>query len=315
MGVYDKIFDPPLVPESDAREHVADRASNLAYVYDDDLVLAVNVALATGRPLLLRGRPGTGKSSLARNVALHLRRRFYPHTISSRTQARDLLWTVDDVARLSDATSRDKEAGERSQYVVPGVLWWAFDPDSAARRGLPGVADADRLTDPNEGAAGEAAVVLLDEIDKADPDVPNDLLEPLGLYRFHDERGEFVTASQRVPLVVLTTNEERDLPKAFLRRCVVHLLSLPTRRRLREIATVHLGATGDGLYDDVALALAAQGSAPDAPVGEDEQIDVSIAEYLDAVAAIRKLRIARHDQEWTDVLAATTAKPTMVDFR
>ena len=105
MSDYTKIFDPPLVPEPSARQHVADRADVRAYVYDENLVLAVNVALVTGRPLLLRGRPGTGKSSVARNIAWHLKSRFYPTTVSSRTQARDLLWTVDDVARLVEETA------------------------------------------------------------------------------------------------------------------------------------------------------------------------------------------------------------------
>jgi hypothetical protein len=112
---------------------------------------------------------------VARNIAWHLKRRFYPTTISSRTQARDLLWTVDDVARLSDATS--KGARDRESYVVPGVLWWAFQPETAATRGLDeaGTEPTEKLTDPNEGKSRAAsAVVLLDEIDTADPDVPND---------------------------------------------------------------------------------------------------------------------------------------------
>ena len=350
MSGYEKIFDPPLVPKPVPAEHLADRAAASAYVYDENLVLAVNVALATRRPLLLRGRPGTGKSSLARNVAMLLGRRFYPRTISSRTQARDLLWTVDDVARLSDATSPDG-AGDRASYVRPGVLWWAFSPETAAWRGigigsasddlLPGPGPDDvpgqvsgpglgaapgRLPDPNEGVAEAAeAVVLLDEIDKADPDVPNDLLEPLGLYRFRTENGDLVEAGH-APLVVLTTNEERDLPKAFLRRCVVHVLPLPTRRRLREIALVQLGPPVDSLYDDIVRALAPAGPAAGAAAGpagvggvdgvaDDEHVDVSIAEFLDAVAAARRLGVRPGHPRWPDLLAATTSKPATVDLR
>jgi MoxR-like ATPase len=301
--MYEKLFDPPLVPAPVPGEHLADRAAAAAYVYDDDLVLAVNVALATRRPLLLRGRPGTGKSSLARNVALHLRRRFYPHTVSSRTQARDLLWTVDDVARLSDATTTG--ARERSAYVAPGVLWWAFAPASAAARTAG--------PDPNQGVPGaDEAVVLLDEIDKADPDVPNDLLEPLGVYRFRAETGELVEATD-APLVVLTTNEERDLPRAFLRRCVVQVLPSPTRTRLRQIAQVQLGAhpgPGDVVHDVDAIVdvLAAASSSG-------EHIDVSIAEFLDLVTAARSLGIRPGHPAWPDLLAATTTKPALVDLR
>ena len=299
---YQKVFDPPLRPTvavAAPAAPMADRGADFGYVYDEELVLAVNVALATGRPLLLRGRPGTGKSSLARDVALHLGWRFYPRTISSRTQARDLLWTVDDVARLSDATGGGS-ARERSAYLRPGVLWWAFDPASALRF---------VAADPNENPAGVGgAVVLLDEVDKADPDVPNDLLEPLGLYRFRAEDGAVVAAGQ-APLVVLTTNEERELPRAFLRRCVVHVLPQPTRQRLRDIAEVRLGAAGDGLYEEVVSALAGAG-------GDDgEHVEVSIAEFLDAVGAARELGIRPGHPHWPAVLAATTTKPPSVDLR
>jgi MoxR-like ATPase len=309
VNEYLRIFDPPLVPAQApaGAVQVADRSAHGGYVYDEDLVLAVNVALATGRPLLLRGRPGTGKSSVARDVAGHLRRRFYPRTISSRTQARDLLWTVDDVARLSDATSPEG-AGSRDEYVEPGVLWWAFEPATAATRGITG--GPPELVDPNDGEPwADAAVVLLDEIDKADPDVPNDLLEPLGLYQFRTEHGTVVEAGAHPPLVILTTNEERDLPKAFLRRCVVHVLPRPTRRRLRDIAGVRLGPDGDGLYEEVVRALAGETASGD------EQVDVSIAEFLDAVAAARVLGIRPDHPRWHAVLAATTDKPATIDLR
>ncbi len=320
MTAYRKIFDPPLVPPAATAPAppMADRGDDLAYVYHEDLVLAVNVAMATGRPLLLRGRPGTGKSSLARDVALHLGRRFYPRTISSRTQARDLLWTVDDVARLSDATGGGG-ARERAEYMLPGVLWWAFHPASAAWRGLPPAGDP--LPDPNENpsaASATGAVVLLDEIDKADPDVPNDLLEPLGLYRFRTEQGTVIEAErspEHAPLVVLTTNEERELPKAFLRRCVVHVLPWPTRRRLRDIAAVRLGPSPDGLYEKVVQALAGPPPADPAITPDDELVDVSIAEFLDAVAAARELDIPPDHPRWPAVLAATTAKPSAIDLR
>ncbi|MEV7022727.1 MoxR family ATPase [Kitasatospora sp. NPDC093558] len=329
---YRRVFDPPMQPPAPAAgepagerigARVGDRTMDQVYVYDTDIVLAVNVALATGRPLLVRGLPGTGKSSLAPNVARHLGRRFYRTTISSRTRARDLLWTVDEVARLSDAATG--HAGPRPHYVVPGVLWWAFEPDSARRRGLgptdgtgqrqdgSGPGAPAELPDPNEGTPGAAeAVVLLDEIDKADPDVPNDLLEPLGSYCFSREDGPLVEATT-APLVVLTTNEERDLPKAFLRRCVVHELKQPTPERLDDIAHAHFPdrrADDAGLFADVLLSMPGIGDGGPAP---GQELPVSIAEYLDAIAASIGTGIRPGDELWGRVVAAITQKHSGLD--
>ncbi|WP_410628062.1 AAA family ATPase [Amycolatopsis sp. cmx-8-4] len=293
MSDYMKIFDPPLVPEPAPLEPLADRSAVESYVYEEGLVLAVNVALATRRPLLVRGRPGTGKSSLARNVAMHLRWRFYPRTVSSRTRAQDLLWEVDEVARLSDASAH--QARPRREYLIPGVLWWAYSPVTAAEH---------RRVDPNEGAEDENAVVLLDEIDKAEPDVPNDLLEPLGLYRFRTDEGDLVEAAS-APLVVLTTNEERDLPKAFLRRCVVYSLPMPTHTRLRQIAAVRFGPDAV-LYRQVTDVFGPETGGP---------ADVSVAEYLDAVAAARKLGVRPGHPLWEAVLESTTSKQPALELR
>jgi MoxR-like ATPase len=304
---YTPIFNPALPPHAalpapEAGSQIADRAEAGSYVFDADLILAVNVALATGRPLLLRGRPGTGKSSLAASVAHFMARRFYAMTITSRTQARDLLWTLDDVARLSDATAGRRKARDRERYLEPGPLWWAFAPESAHRRGLPSgmLAEVGPAVDTNLGVPGARdAVVLLDEIDKADPDVPNDLLEPLGWYQFRTERGEQVTA-ESAPLVVITTNEERELPKAFLRRCVTHRLPMPTTDRLVEIATSRFGPDST-LYLQIAQVLPTIGTA------EGTAINVSIAEYLDVVRASRRLKTRPGEPGWQNIVAATVA--------
>jgi MoxR-like ATPase len=315
MTGYTKIFDPPLRPPSHPHRHVADRADTGSYVYDEALVLAVNVALATKRPLLIRGRPGTGKTSVARDVARHLRWRYYTRTISSRTQARDLLWSYDDVARLSAAGSGS--AKSRENYVVPGVLWWAFSPATALAAVLAGAEPGSRA-DPAEYPAGPPpigstpAVVLLDELDKADPDVPNDLLEPLGVFRFDGPRTP--VDADPVPLTIITTNEERELPRAFLRRCVVHVLRSPTPQRLRDIATVKFGQQDSALYEQLIQSfppiLADQGHGPLEPT-----VDVSIAEFLDAAAAARELGIRPGHPMWAQVLQATTSKPATLDLR
>ncbi len=222
-----------------------DRRDGMIYDCSDELHLAVEVALATGRPLLLRGEPGTGKSSLAPYVARNLNWRYYEFVVTSTTRAEHLLWTFDSLQRLADAQVRgenNRELYERD-YVEPGVLWWVFNYESAVRRGAPKNAPPKTLAkEPNKalnkGRTKGYAVVLIDEIDKADPDVPNGLLVPLGSTRFKiAETGDEVSRVQyevnetmRNPsrlLLAITTNEERQLPPAFVRRCVVHKIKPP----------------------------------------------------------------------------------------
>ncbi len=287
------------------------------YEYDDGIVLAVNVALAAGRPLLVRGEPGTGKSSLARSVAHHLGWPLYPVTVSSRSTARDLLWSFDTVARLADAQAGASQIRPRSAYLTPGVLWWAFDRNSALRRGLSQTefAAQDKVsaaTDPAAAARSPdlhptaRAVVLIDEIDKADPDVPNDLLLPLGSFQFALEDGSLVAAAAP-PLVIITTNEERDLPKAFLRRCVVLSLTEPDAARLRRIAALHFPELPDATvmplitaYHEIRQARIAQGDV--AP---------SVAEFLDAVAACSRLASSPTSVEWPQLADLLLAKPAL----
>lgn len=211
------------------------------YVYTDPVVLAVNVALATGRPLLVSGPPGSGKSTLARGIARVKEWRYLQQVVTSRTQADDLLAGFDALRRLNDAQIPGRELLSDAAYVEPGLLWWAFDSGSARRRGAPAEGPpVPPAADPSEGE-GADAVVLLDEIDKADPDVPNDLLEALDRGSFRTRyRAEPVRAQGQV-LVVLTTNGERDLPPAFLRRCAFLALTPPDAAGLAQVARVHFG--------------------------------------------------------------------------
>src|SRR4051812_41935089 len=207
-----------------------DRRDGRLYLLPDELRLAVEVALTTGRPLLLRGAPGSGKSSLAPFVARNLDYRYYEQTVTAASRAQDLLWRFDAVRRLADAQVRAAESPELrdEDYVEPGVLWWAFDRESARRRGIqeergaPKLAPVEPNADVNGDRRDDSAVVLVDEIDKADPDLPNGLLEPLSAMRFvvHETGAPIArpagdqAALSRL-LVVITTNEERDLPQAF----------------------------------------------------------------------------------------------------
>ncbi|MFI9827556.1 AAA family ATPase [Streptomyces sp. NPDC051913] len=305
----------PVTPPRDA----PDRRDGLGYVSHKRIELAVDVALATGRPLLLRGEPGSGKSSLAAHIALTKGWRYYEQVVTSRTQGRDLLWTYDHVRRLSDAQVRGRGSALRDErYVTPGPLWWAFDPGSAAgRAGEPRV---DPWHEVNKDRKRHCAVVLIDEIDKADPDMPNSLLVPLGSNRFRvQETGEEVTRQTPVldgepaaHLVIITTNEERELPQAFLRRCVVLWLEEPQKGRLVEIAQAHF-TTSVGVFTAADRKLAAE--LADALLSTRREAKEkglrppSTAEFLDALRACKELRINTDDGRWSQLKDLALLKP------
>ncbi|MEV6109110.1 AAA family ATPase [Streptomyces sp. NPDC051940] len=298
------------------------RADGRVYVMPEQLEFSVKVALATGRPLLLRGSPGSGKSTLAPFIARQLGWRYYEHVVTHRTQPRELLWRYDSVRRLGDAqVYRDGDhRPDDAAYVQPGVLWWALAPASAARRGRSGLAPRacrDPYPQINEARSRDHAVVLIDEIDKADPDLPNSLLVPLGTWRFVVEetgaeiRGEPPATGEESAgeeplgarhLIVITTNEERELPQAFLRRCVVTVLHDHDREMLLRIAEAHLTALdGEMTAADSSLARAVADqllAVREQAVAEDFR-PPSTAEYLDALIACRTLGIRPGTEEWS----------------
>jgi MoxR-like ATPase len=215
--------------------------------HDKDL-WAIRAALAAGRPLLVRGEPGIGKSQLARAAAHVLNLPFLYKVIDARCECSDLLYEFDAVSRLaqaqvlgrSDASGDWRQQLSEARFVRPGILWWAFDWQSAAQQMANyriGLSESVERSDsnlpappcPNKWKHGDGCVVLIDEIDKADTNVPNGLLEALGNLGFDvPYTGEAVAlaADAVPPLVVVTTNEERELPAAFLRRCLVHPMSM-----------------------------------------------------------------------------------------
>lgn len=289
---YRKIFDPDLLARTPPVPKKHHRPHSAGYEYDESVVLAVNVALATGRPLLLRGEPGSGKSTLAEDVARLMRLRYFEVVISSKAEAADLLWRVDQVGRIADAQAGQLHA-DPANYIDPGVLWWALNPAQAQRRGMIG----EPATRPqrNEQTGWELedpdntpAVILIDEIDKAEPDFPNDLLVPLGVLWFSvramgvDVR---VDADKRMrPLLMITTNDERDLPPAFMRRCIVLDLAAPDQERMHKIVRRHLGQ--DQLDDTLLAQLLERFGRLRSIANERRLRPPSVAELLDAARAL-----------------------------
>ncbi len=197
---------------------------------------AIDLAVASGRPLLVRGLPGTGKSDLARAAAEYLSRAFIYEVITARTEPQDLQWRFDAIARLADAQARESNAGsvQPLDYVSPGPLWWALNwgdaetfltkhPKAATQRPSPSLMLLGGKIQQSERAAQRGAVLLLDEIDKADSELPNSLLEVLANTGFRLPWGgqEVNAAAVARPLIIITTNEDRELPPAFVRRCLV----------------------------------------------------------------------------------------------
>lgn len=196
------------------------------YIVSPDLRDAVNVAIALQRPLLVRGEPGTGKTLLAHNVARALRKPLLMWNIKSTTKAKDGLYVYDTVQRLNDARFGDGDVADIKRYIRLGCLGQAF-------------------------ASAEQVVVLIDEIDKADVEFPNDLLNELDEMRFYIlETDEWVAAKCR-PIVIITSNAEKELPDAFLRRCIFHYIAFPGRELMTDIVHVHFPQLEDTLLQQV----------------------------------------------------------------
>jgi MoxR-like ATPase len=184
------------------------------YVATDDLMMAVNAAVTLGRPLLVKGEPGTGKTQLAEEVARSLNRPLYRWHIKSTTKAQQGLYEYDAVSRLRDSQLGDAKVHDIGNYIVKGRLWEAFECD----------------TQP---------VLLVDEIDKADIEFPNDLLHELDRMEFYVyETRQWIKARQR-PIIIITSNNEKELPDAFLRRCFFHYIRFPDVATMERIVAVH----------------------------------------------------------------------------
>lgn len=185
-----------------------------SYVATDDLKMAVNAAVALQRPLLIKGEPGTGKTLLAEEIAQGLGKPFFEWHIKSTTKAQQGLYEYDAVSRLRDSQLGDERVRDISNYIVKGKLWECFESE-------------------------EQPVLLIDEIDKADIEFPNDLLRELDRMEFYVYETQQMVRAKHRPVIIITSNNEKELPDAFLRRCFFHYISFPDRDTMADIVDVH----------------------------------------------------------------------------
>ena len=184
------------------------------YIATQDLMMAVNAAITLERPLLIKGEPGTGKTMLAIEVAKALKRPLYEWHIKSTTKAQHGLYEYDAVSRLRDSQLGDPKVHDIANYIVRGMLWNAFESD-------------------------EHAVLLIDEVDKADIEFPNDLLRELDRMEFYVYETQRLIKARHRPLVIITSNNEKELPDAFLRRCFFHYIRFPDKETMEKIVRGH----------------------------------------------------------------------------
>ncbi len=298
------------------------------HIFDEKSVWAVRAALAAERPLLIRGEPGTGKSQLARAAAVKMNRAFISEVVHSRSEPQDLQWQFDAVARLGEAQilgssdiGSSKEELDPKKFLSPSALWWAFDYVNAEKHRKDFEISCQKPFKPDNWKPKNGCVVLIDEIDKADADLPNGLLETLGNGAFtipYLDSPIGVAEGTPPPLVVITTNEERELPRAFLRRCMVLHMELPKEDKeltswLVERGGIHFSKLSESVKKDAADLLIKDRKAAirlgHSPPGQAEYLDILRAlvqlgrnekEQKEALENIKTFALSKHSDEVLD---------------
>lgn len=287
------------------------------YVLSEDILVAIKVALVTNRPLLISGPPGCGKTTLAKAIAESQNWSYLKHTLTSRSRLEDLTCEVDQLQRLHDAHASGVNNNSLMPdwaYLKPGLFWWGFDSESAFLKGKskndiyklgPNFRHPIKPKTLKDNATG--VVILLDEIDKAEPDLPNDLLEPLDQRSFQLLDGFDVKAPDNFPiLVAITTNGERELPPAFLRRCIHLELQSPDLEALQRIARFHFHDSSES-EQDVFSAVAERFGGLTSLALKRGFRPPGTSEYLDAVRACLELGISPDSEVW-EVVEQTTLR-------
>lgn len=272
------------------------------HLWDAKELDALALSYASGRPLLIRGEPGTGKSQVARAASALLGWDFLYEVITARHEAQDLLWRYDAVERL--ALAQDGKSTQMQDFVSPGVLWQALNPVSAFAQKQQVRKRLNASTEPKPKLK-PGTVVLLDEIDKADSDLPNSLLEVLanGGFTLPWDASLHLAGKRAAPtLIIMTSNEERELPAAFVRRCIcLHLVPPADDKKaefitwLIERAQVHFSEMDEGILQEAALQVHHDRIACTAGLGA----RAGLAEYLDLLRALRAISIdAATQSKW-----------------
>jgi MoxR-like ATPase len=281
---------------------IKNEAKKLFHIFNEDDCYALWAAYAAGRPLLVRGKSGTGKSQLAKAIAHQLGWAFVSEVIRGNTELSDLHWNFDAIGRLGEAQAMSKvecnlKELKAGKFLSPSAFWWAYDWESAERQYNQCRTRLKAKPESNNNAHENGVVLLIDEIDKAEPDLPNGLLETLGNYQFTVPYiNQTIKANPEKVLVIITTNEERELPTAFVRRCFVHTLKMEEDELwLKQRGELHFGdKIAESVYVDAAKLLL-----------DDRKLykryPPGLAEYIDLLSALSKLKLDDQQQRLTKI--------------